>query len=146
MALPIPELVTQDVVDTLKGIRKAAGYSFTINDVERVKTPETIPAAWKALVTMADPELISRDYPMMTLSLRYEIGVWCQVNESSNVAPDSLLWGVWSDVVRALMVDEHRGNHAIRTLPQPPMFRESVVVIPVEIICRFRADDPTLAA
>ena len=144
MALPIPELITLDIVKTLKGIRTAAGYSFTISDVERAKTPDNVPAAWKAIVGVGNPTEIARTYPLITMHLNYDVGIWIQVNEASGVAPDSLPWMVWSDVCRALMVDEHRGNNAHRTIPQVPRFGDSAVVIPVIVECRFRADDPTL--
>ena len=83
MALPIPELITLDIVKTLKGIRTAAGYSFTISDVERAKTPDNVPAAWKAIVGVGNPTEIARTYPLITMHLNYDVGIWIQVNEAS---------------------------------------------------------------
>lgn len=146
--LPVIELITQNVVDTLAGVRVASGYHVDLIAERRVRSGNR-ERDGLAVVLQGDPEKVD-DAPEGRVAWRQRYAVVCYVveSETSTRPIDQRINLTRSDVEKALMVDFTRGGNAYDTVIQEPELfddpegRWDGVVVYFDVLYRTTHDDP----
>lgn len=122
MSLPIIERITDNVVADLKKIRTANGYSFNAI-VERVNEEDNqINRSRDGLIVVGhsvepnDTAPQGHDEWLIT----YTLELTSVESESSAIPSDARLGRRLQDIVKAIMVDRHRGALALNTTVGTP--------------------------
>jgi hypothetical protein len=142
MRTPIPELITRNIEEALRGIRRNAGYSFSVTLVERRKAEQNPNA--DIIVCVDNPGTFDYSpYPLIRTELRFTIVAYPAMEEGDVEPADAKQWKRWADVQKALMADRTRGGLAERTEITALTFFEDGISLAVSVWARMDSQDPT---
>lgn len=155
--LPLSERIARNLIETVKGIRKSAGYHNDVAAVERRKQFGRHSGDRVVVMYQGDPEraqegeTTTNDSNIIWL---HPFAFDCYVVEQEGADPvDYRINTIRADVEKAVMVDPHRDNLAIDTIPgDPQIFTDedggqiAGVMVNVVVKYRTRLDDPNIQA
>lgn len=123
MIYPVAELITQNVVETIQGIRLAAGFNGNLKVERYKKGGKNSNSDLTAIVGFDDDvEAGTEDTPINFQSWIRPYWVLVYIYEPSEEMPyDQRLDIVRADIAKALMQDASRGGHAQNTFIRAPI-------------------------
>jgi hypothetical protein len=147
MALPICELISQNILDTLKGISVAAGFNVNL-DARRATHPAAPAAPGLAILYEGDDDpqdggAVGRQ----TWHRPYGVLIWGAGTTSDQTPYDQLLNTARADVEKAIMAKVSHGGYAFNTVLNKPLKSESdneppSIMVMFTVHYRTRLDDP----
>jgi len=149
--LPVIELIAENVLATVQGIKAAAGFNYDLTAQRHTRKGDKREHL-NAIIVQEDPKDITNVPNTKEWKLVFGIGVYIMPAETDPTAIDTYVNLVRSDVERAIMLDRYRGANAINTIvkePETAVDEESVtdlVVINAEVHYRTSELDPRVNA
>lgn len=140
--LPVVSRISDHVSDTLKGVRRVAGYTVDLSVEEPDATEGNRDRDGLAVVVAGSPEPVAEGVPVQFSGWAqpYEVVVTRIRSEASDTPVRNLLAAAAADVVRALAADVTRGGLAHDTTFGSPAFdyvgadaNAGVVTVPVTV-------------
>lgn len=151
MSDPISERIVQDVVKTLKGVRRSRNYSVDLEVVRPNRSAGDVPDAHLAVVFVEDDtrlpsEVEWQEAAHWTMTVAVEVHVY--ESESSSIPIDQRINTARADIEKALMADPFRDGLALDTRIESPTYWEPIegdmagVTVRVAIDYRTSITDP----
>jgi len=153
MALPVIELIAQNLLQTVAGITEGAGFNYTLTAQRRTRAG--VKREHLNAVIVQDNPRAPRDPKVPNTNewdLTFAIGVFVIPTETDQTSIDTYVNLITSDVQRAVMKDRYRGGNAMvtRIIPMELAPEEALeydmAVVNVEVNWRASELDPTINA
>src|SRR4051812_18487001 len=114
MPEPVVELIAQDILTTLSGVKENDGYNYDL-DPERALRRGNLPEHLKAVIYQDDPtETDQNPIHMQGWIQPFEVAVYVVPRENDTATPpDAYGNRLWADIAKALMIDPTRDGNAI---------------------------------
>jgi len=149
MSDSVREDVIQNLVTTLQGVTKTAGYNITINRVERIKMVGLDIREFPTVLVIPADE-VKEQSPSDKYTCRLAVTLECWIQEYGDVSAQVNI--LLADIEKALMVDHTRGGVAVDTklLGNSAFYNEvnkpyGGVEIRIEVHYRHKFSDPYTA-
>ena len=146
---PINEQIANHLVDTLKGIRRAAGYFEDIGAAVRREMPNNDMGHMEIVLIGETPETVETQMCGNPGPIVYHqtfaafVGIFPNDAEADAVCVERTGNRIWADITRAVHRDINRGGIADDTWTQPVIYGVDFVIVPIVVMFRCRGDDPT---
>ncbi len=151
MALPVIELIAQNVLQTVSGITTSTGANYTLTAQRHTKGGD-LRRHLNAVIIQEDPKEPPHQPNVNTYEWMQTFGVcvWIDPPEEDPTPIDQYINLVWADAHKAFVADRYRGGNALDTTIKPPQIvsKEAAgmdaVIINVEVNYRTAETDPCL--
>ncbi len=114
----ITELITQNLMTTLRGVSRGKGASLNLHVTDQDNDSETR-IDGLCVVIPDDPELLDSPLGWHQLMQPYRVVVYLQRSETAKSALRTRMANAIGDIHKALKVDPTRGSLAIHTFIEP---------------------------
>lgn len=124
MADCILELISKNILSTLRTVTTLNGYTYTINPSRHSQHGDK-PSNLAVIIHQTDPRLGSDEtYDKYEWIQPYDLEIYVIQDQTDTTPSDEILNAVWADIYKALSIDHTRGGYAIdTTIQQPQYFR-----------------------
>ncbi len=151
--LPVIELIAQNVLTTVQGIKTAAGFNYDLTAQRHSKKGDRVRHLNGIILQEARREVTDKKvYNTNEWWLPFGIGFYVIPAEDDLTPIDTYANLIMADVEKAIMTDRYRGNNAISTKVLPEALivegglEYDLVVINVEVHYRTSEVDPYVNA
>ncbi len=143
---PIKELIAQNLLDVLNGVKSKAGF-LTDLSAEAADELSNVPGDSSCVLHETDARL--EENPSLGHDGYYQpyiVRAWGVESQDAGDTPEKRLSIVSADIIRAIMLDPHRGGKAhnsfIRGVKSYPQNSPPAVDVNVEVFYRTLKNDP----
>jgi hypothetical protein len=145
---PVLNLITQNVIETLGGVRRNAGYFHDLNVEEEDEQGNRARDSQAIVYVEGDPRP-EEDPPLGHDGWHQRYSILCRIVESevSGLPPSTRLAQIEADVIKAMQEDHNRGGYAHNTVTlAPERFPKSTppaVIVGFDVHYRHLKGQPT---